>query len=183
MIKGLEAFYKKKGYLIKVPKKYEGVFETYGSKIKELIEFLKGEYLKKCMAGVGICNLPNGKEMYRYLVKSQTTTNRTPEDVYVFGLKEVSRIKGELEKLKGKMGFKCSLLEFYKKMKADPKNYCNTKDDVVKGGDPNDESSDSENGGEEKKILGMSKPIFWTVTGIVAAAAIGFTIWKLKKKK
>lgn len=44
-----------------------------------------------------------------------------------------------------------------------------------------DESSDSENG--DGKILGMSKPVFWTVTGIVAAAAIGFTIWKLKKKK
>lgn len=131
MIVGLDAFYKRKGYLIKVPKKYESVFKTYGSKIKELIEFLKGEYLKKCMAGVGVCDLPNGKEIYRYLVKAQTTTNKTPEDIYAFGLKEVSRIRGELEKLKLKMGFKCSLLEFYKKMKANPKNYCSTKDGVV----------------------------------------------------
>jgi uncharacterized protein (DUF885 family) len=131
MITELESFYKRKGYLISVPKKYEYVFEKYGSKIKELIEFLKGEYIKKCMTGVGVCDLPNGKEIYRYLVKVQTTTNRTPEDIYAFGLKEVSRIKGELEKLKGKMGFKCSLLEFYKKMKADPKNYCATKDGVV----------------------------------------------------
>jgi uncharacterized protein (DUF885 family) len=131
MIAGLEAFYKRKGYLISIPKKYEYIFEEYGSKIKELIQFLKGEYLKKCIAGVGVCDLPNGKEIYRYLVKAQTTTNRTPEDIYAFGLKEVNRIKGELEKLKRKMGFKCSLLEFYKKMKADPKNYCATKDGVV----------------------------------------------------
>jgi uncharacterized protein (DUF885 family) len=132
MIAGLDAFYKKKGYLIMVPKKYEYIFEEYGSKIKEFIQFLKGEYLKKCIAGVGICNLPNGKEIYRYLVKEQTTTNKSPEDIYEFGLKEVSRIKEELEKLKRKMGFECSLLEFYKKMKENTKNYCDTKDEVVR---------------------------------------------------
>ena len=132
MITVLDAFYKKKGYLIKVPKKYEYIFDKYGPKIKELILFLKNDYLKKCMAGVGVCDLPNGKEIYRYLVKAQTTTNRTPEDIYAFGLKEVSRIRGELEKLKLKMGFECSLLEFYKKMKANPKNYCDTKDGVVR---------------------------------------------------
>ena len=93
MIAGIDTFYKKKGYIIEVPKKYEYIFEKYSLKIKELIEFLKGEYLKKCMAGVGVCDLPNGKKMYRYLVRSQTTTNRTPEDIYAFGLKEVSRIK------------------------------------------------------------------------------------------
>ncbi len=131
MIAGVDAFYKKKGYIIEVPKKYEYIFEKYSLKIKELIDFLKGEYLKKCMTGVGVCYLPNGKKMYRYLVRAQTTTNRTPEDIYAFGLKEVSRIKGELEKLKGKMGFKCSLLEFYNKMKSNQKNYCATKEGVV----------------------------------------------------
>ena len=51
-----------------------------------------------------------------------------------------------------------------------------------KGLDESGESGGSESSGDKDKILGMSKPVFWTVTGIVAAAAIGFTIWKLKKK-
>ncbi len=131
MIAVIDVFYKKKGYLIKVPKKYRYVFEEYSLKIKELLDFLKFEYLKKCIVGIGVCNLPNGKEMYRYLVKAQTTTNQTPEDIYAFGIKEVYRIKGELEKLKRKMGFECTLLEFYKKMKANPNNYCHTKNAVI----------------------------------------------------
>lgn len=35
---------------------------------------------------------------------------------------------------------------------------------------------------EGDKILGMSKTTFWIVTGVVAASAIGFIIWKMKKK-
>ena len=49
------------------------------------------------------------------------------------------------------------------------------KEDMAKGGDPmGDESYD--------KILGMSKPIFWTVTGLVSVAIIGLVIWKVKGK-
>lgn len=132
MIIELDKFYETKGYIIEVPKKYEYIFDKYSIKLKELLDFIKKDYLKKCINGVGICNLPNGKEMYRYLVKSETTTNMTPEEVYSFGLKEVKRIRNELEVLKKKMGYNCSLLDFYKKMKNDPKNYCKTKEDVVK---------------------------------------------------
>ena len=52
MITGLDAFYKKKGYIIKVPKKYEYIFNSYGSKIKELLDFIKDEYLKKCIESI-----------------------------------------------------------------------------------------------------------------------------------
>ncbi len=48
------------------------------------------------------------------------------------------------------------------------------KADADKGGDPMDEEVSD-------KILGMSKPVFWTITGLVSAAIIGLVIWKIKK--
>jgi uncharacterized protein (DUF885 family) len=110
MIIELDKFYETKGYIIEVPKKYEYIFDKYSIKLKELLDFIKKDYLKKCINGIGICNLPNGKEMYRYLVKSETTTNMTPEEVHSFGLKEVKRIRNELEILKKKMGILFSII-------------------------------------------------------------------------
>ncbi|MEJ7684688.1 MAG: DUF885 family protein [Segetibacter sp.] len=33
--------------------------------------------------------MPDGKEYYQYLIRSQTTTNKTPEEIYQIGLNEV----------------------------------------------------------------------------------------------
>ena len=53
------------------------------------------------------------------------------------------------------------------------------------GGDTDlteEEEEEEEEEGNEDKILGMSKPIFWTVTGLSAALVIGLVIWKIKGK-
>jgi uncharacterized protein (DUF885 family) len=135
MIDRLEKCYNNKEYIIEeVPEKYGYVFKEYREKLKELIIFLKTKYLKKCMNGDGLCNLPNGKNIYKHLVKIETTTDKTPSEIHQIGLKEVARLKSELEALKVKMGFgSLTLLEFYDKMRNDPTNYYTTIDDVLKG--------------------------------------------------
>ena len=54
---------------------------------------------------------------------SSTTTQLTAEQVHQIGLDEVARIKGEMEQIKDKVGFKGTLQEFFKFVREDPRFY------------------------------------------------------------
>lgn len=97
----------------------EQIVPTY----QKLGTFLKTEYLPKARTTSGIDVLPQGPELYRYLVRTWTTTNDTPDQIYAIGLKEVARIRGEMEKVKTQVGFKGTLDEFFTHLKTDKKFY------------------------------------------------------------
>ncbi len=88
---------------------------------KRLGDFLKNEYLHAARTTSGLSALPGGKEMYAYLVKQQTTTLKTPEEIYQTGLKEVSRIQRQMDSIKNKVRFKGTLQAFFEYMRNDPK--------------------------------------------------------------
>ncbi len=74
--------------------------------------FIRDEYLPKCGTHSGLGALPGGPAAYAYLVKLQTTTDLSPERIHALGLSEVARIRGEMEKVKAKVGFKGTLAAF-----------------------------------------------------------------------
>jgi uncharacterized protein (DUF885 family) len=80
---------------------------------QKLADYLKNTYLPKARVTSGINGIPNGEAMYQYLIKIFTTTNKTPEEIYQIGLKEVDRITKEIETLKIKVGFVGDLTAFY----------------------------------------------------------------------
>jgi uncharacterized protein (DUF885 family) len=88
---------------------------------KKLGDFLKNEYLPKARTSTGISAVPNGKQLYTYLVKYWTTTDKTPESIYQTGLSEVKRIRGIMDSVKNSVGFKGDLNAFFEYMKNDPK--------------------------------------------------------------
>jgi uncharacterized protein (DUF885 family) len=85
---------------------------------KKLGDFLKNEYLPKARNTSGISALPNGKDYYQYLIRSQTTTNKTPEEIYQTGLKEVERIGRLQDSVKNAVGFKGDMQAFFEFMKT-----------------------------------------------------------------
>ncbi|HBB91362.1 MAG: hypothetical protein A2X22_09840 [Bacteroidetes bacterium GWF2_49_14] len=86
---------------------------------KKLGDFLQAEYLPKARATSGFNALPGGDNLYTYLVKYWTTTNKTPEEIYQTGLSEVERIRNEMEMVKNQIGFKGSLDALFTFMKTD----------------------------------------------------------------
>ncbi|MEO6006334.1 MAG: DUF885 domain-containing protein [Opitutus sp.] len=96
-----------------------------------LHEFIKTEYLAHCRETAGIGALPGGKSMYAYWVRYWTTTNRTPEEIHQLGLSEVSRIRGEMDKVRESVGFNGSLAEFVTFVTKDPKFAPFTTDEEV----------------------------------------------------
>ncbi|MEO6521506.1 MAG: DUF885 domain-containing protein [Mucilaginibacter sp.] len=88
---------------------------------KGLGDYLKNDYLPHARSTSGYSAMPDGPAMYTYLVKQQTTTDKTPEEIYQLGLKEVTRIRGEMDSIKNKVGFKGDMHAFFTYMQTDPK--------------------------------------------------------------
>ncbi len=88
---------------------------------KKLADFLQNEYLPKTRTSSGLSSLPGGVEMYAFQVKQQTTTNRTPEDIYQTGLSEVARIRKAMDSIQNLVGFKGDLKSFFANLSTDKK--------------------------------------------------------------
>jgi len=98
---------------------------------KKLLSFIENEYLPSTRASVGLSELPNGKAAYAFRVKSWTTTNITPDEVFELGKSEVTRIRKEMESVKNEVGFKGDLKSFFEFMSTDPKFFPFKKDEEV----------------------------------------------------
>jgi uncharacterized protein (DUF885 family) len=74
--------------------------------------FIKMDYLPHCRDTAGIGDLPGGSAAYASAVRWQTTTDLTPGQIHEIGLREVARIRGEMDQVRQQAGFKGTLPEF-----------------------------------------------------------------------
>jgi uncharacterized protein (DUF885 family) len=100
---------------------------------KKLYDFVKNEYLPKTRKDAGIWTLPDGKERYEYAINRNTTLKLTANEIHEIGLKEVARIREEMEKVKEQTGFKGTLEEFNNFIKTDKQFYYTDKKDLIEG--------------------------------------------------
>jgi uncharacterized protein (DUF885 family) len=94
-----------------------------------LKQYVEQEYMPKCRETVGIWDTPNGTQRYAELARWYTTTDLTPDEIHELGLKEVARIRGEMQRVIEKTGFKGTFEEFLTFLRTDPKfRYSDPKD-------------------------------------------------------
>ena len=93
-------------------------------------ETYRSEIAGKCRQSVGISSLPQGKEYYAFLVRQQTTTGLSPEQIHALGLKEVARIRAEMVDVARKAGF-ASREEMIAEMRSDPKYFAHSPQELM----------------------------------------------------
>jgi uncharacterized protein (DUF885 family) len=71
----------------------------------------------------GVGKLPDGAAFYAERLAAETTTDMTAEQIHELGLREVERIKGEMEAIRQAVGFKGNLHEFFEFVRNDPRFY------------------------------------------------------------
>ena len=72
---------------------------------RKLRDYVSSTYLPAARDTLGLSATPGGKEMYAFLVRQETTTNYTPEQIHEIGLKEVARIQSEMAKIRQQLNF------------------------------------------------------------------------------
>jgi uncharacterized protein (DUF885 family) len=95
-------------------------------------KFFRERYLPACRETVGIWDTPNGEAFYRERVKHHTTTNLSPDEIHAIGLQEVARIRGEMDSIIKRVGFKGDFAEFVTFLRTDPQFYYQSPDELFR---------------------------------------------------
>ena len=90
---------------------------------RALLEFLEREYLPGARPGIGIANLPAGRDYYTWLARRHTSTTMTPEQIHRLGLDEVRRIRARMDEAIARTGVTGTFQEFLASVRRDPRFY------------------------------------------------------------
>ena len=87
--------------------------------------------MPKSRDSIGISDVPNGKEWYEYLARYHTTTDLTPDEIHEIGLREVAKIRAEMEGIIDRVGWEGDFNSFLQYLRTDPKFYYETGEELL----------------------------------------------------
>ena len=91
--------------------------------LRRLGRFMRDEYLPRARTTDGFGALPDGERMYRLAVRSNTTTDLTPDEIHELGLREVKRVQALFLAAGAKAGFHGKVSEYRAWLRREPSNY------------------------------------------------------------
>jgi len=96
-----------------------------------LLDYIEQKYLPGARETIGQSAMPNGENWYAYNARYHTTTDLTPEQIHEIGLAEVTRIRGEMDKIIRDLEFDGSFSEFATFLRTDPQFYFDTQEEFL----------------------------------------------------
>lgn len=91
--------------------------------LARLREFVAGEYLAAAPADGALRRYPDGERAYAALVAEHTTLALAPRQIHDIGLREVARLRAEMERARADAKFDGSLDQWIEQLRDDPANY------------------------------------------------------------
>ncbi len=90
-----------------------------GPAYQTLIDWFEDDLPNLDKQAKGVWSLPDGEAYYNAMLAQSTTTDMTADEIHELGLKEVARIRAEMEKVKGELGFDGTLAEMFDYLRED----------------------------------------------------------------
>lgn len=84
---------------------------------KRLHDYIQDEYLPHTRDSAGWSALPGGEKWYAHLARQRTTTDLSPHDIHEIGLREVERLRGEMDRVRRQLGDDGDLDQFLGSLK------------------------------------------------------------------
>jgi uncharacterized protein (DUF885 family) len=99
---------------------------------QQVAQFMREEYAEQARDAIGAAALPDGTAYYAALVRYYTTRNDlSPDAVHRLGLKEVARIRKEMDAIIRKSGFRGDFAAFLEFLRNDPQFYAKTPEGLL----------------------------------------------------
>ncbi|QYK12837.1 DUF885 domain-containing protein [Shewanella rhizosphaerae] len=95
-------------------------------------DFMTQEYIPGARQSIAAYDLPDGKAFYENRVRYYTTLPMTADEVHQLGLKEVKRIRAEMQAIIDKLGYQGSFADFLHFLRTDPQFYAKTPEQLLK---------------------------------------------------
>jgi uncharacterized protein (DUF885 family) len=96
-----------------------------------LATFFENEYVPKARAAIGVAALPDGREYYRYLVRRETTTDLTPDQIFDIGQSEIQRIRAAMAAQIAASHFSGDFAAFQRMLRTDPRFYVTSREALL----------------------------------------------------
>lgn len=98
---------------------------------RDFVGFLEQEYAPAARPSLAVRSVPGGESMYRFLVRAETTTNLTPDEIHALGLAEVKRIRALMEETIRTTEFAGTFEEFLQMLRTDPRFYAQSAEELL----------------------------------------------------
>ena len=97
----------------------------------DLNNFLKNTYLPNSRSSIGLNGIPGGDKWYEYAARYHTTTNLTPDEIHDIGLREVLRIRKEMEQIITDLEWDGDFKSFLNYLRTSPRFYYDNPEDLL----------------------------------------------------
>ncbi len=138
---------------------------------RDLLDFFVKEYVPGARTTTGASDMPNGRAYYAHCVRRYTSLDVTPEEIHQTGLREVARIRAEMEEIIRRTGFRGDFAAFVKFLRTDPRFYAKTGDELLKDASLIAKRMD----GELPRLFGRLPRLPYGVKAVPAEIAPKFT--------
>ena len=112
---------------------HEALWQQVVPELRKLHDYLATTYVPNARDYVSVSDLPDGKAYYAHMLRYYTTTNLTPDEIHDLGLREVKRIRAEMDAVIAATGFKGTFAEFTNYLRTDPRFFYDKPEDVLAG--------------------------------------------------
>ncbi|MET4682577.1 DUF885 domain-containing protein [Brevundimonas faecalis] len=92
---------------------------------------LQDDYLPKAPVEPGLVHRPGGKDLYAFMVRSDTTTDMTPDQVHEVGRQEVARIRARMQEEMRAAGWTGDFAGFLNFLRTDPQFYATSREQLL----------------------------------------------------
>tara|TARA_R110002073_G_scaffold313380_3_gene485333 strand:+ start:38626 stop:40347 length:1722 start_codon:yes stop_codon:yes gene_type:complete len=107
---------------------HQNVIDQY----KKIKTYFETDYFPNTRKGLGVTTVPDGKEFYQNRINFYTTSTKySADDIHQIGLKEVARIKAEMETIIADVNFKGSFADFLHFLRTDEQFYAKTPKELM----------------------------------------------------
>jgi uncharacterized protein (DUF885 family) len=111
----------------------EAVAAQVNPALRKLRAFIAEDYLPKAPADGALLRQPQGQRVYAMLVRHRTTTDLLPEQIHELGVRELTRLRGEMEAVQSEMKFSGSFADFVAHLNTDPKYFHKSPEALLAG--------------------------------------------------
>ncbi|MEZ4651930.1 MAG: DUF885 domain-containing protein, partial [Candidatus Eisenbacteria bacterium] len=98
---------------------------------RKVHDFLRDEYRPHARQTIGLSDLPDGEAWYRFAIRLHANSEQTPQEIHDVGLREVERIRGEMELLAAEVGFGGDLTQLFAWLREQKQLRYSSEDDVL----------------------------------------------------
>jgi uncharacterized protein (DUF885 family) len=98
---------------------------------RELLTFMRTEYVPGTRTSLAAYDLPDGKAYYRSKIREFTTLDRDPDSIHSFGESEVTRLHEQMLAIMKESGFTADFPAFLAFLRADPRFYAKSPEELL----------------------------------------------------